>query len=447
MKTRKWKTVLWWLAICFSFFAVDGCQSGSSGIEITHTFSGVTPSATNSTFEIVGTEFPTTETVTPLATVIEDTPDFENLDPTIESTDNSSPPNPMTCLFPDIGLGGQIMDWLWSPNSSHIALVIQPRNGIPSTSIVITIPISENSVVEYPYPLETFIESYGWGEYIDFAWFPDSQELLLVQKFDQGTSFLLGNLDNIDKNPGTLLSEITLPFIVSPAVSPDGHYLAFYGGNNVLKPYLFDFYTNELVKLSEIYYPVTRPVWSSDNQQIAFTVAQPIPGEDYDKENIFRINLNNQEIVQVTDDPECAMNPAWSPNGEKILFEANTTGNRDLFLANSDGQDLENLTLSEAYETQGDWSSQGDRIVFVSHFVEQHISLLGDGSQDIFVMNLADHTLQQLTYTPNQWELLPKWSPSGQYIGFVVTNPDDFTESFVIIDLLDGNQFTLFTID
>ena len=112
--------------------------------------------------------------------------------------------------------------------------------------------------------------------------------------------------------------------------------------------------------------------------------------------------------------------PAWSPDGSKIAFHSDRTGDYEIYVMNADGSGQTNLTLERSSDDFAPtWSPDGTKIAFQSE-------------GDLFVMN-ADGSLQtRLTSGPDV-DLSPDWSPDGSKIAFTggttgyfidVINPD-----------------------
>src|ERR1700682_2706986 len=59
-------------------------------------------------------------------------------------------------------------------------------------------------------------------------------------------------------------------------------------------------------------------------------------------------------------------NPAWSRDGEWIVFTSERHGSADLYRVKPDGTRLEQLTEHPAYDDQAAFSPDGKQIVFVS---------------------------------------------------------------------------------
>ncbi|GEM_PF-104004 len=105
--------------------------------------------------------------------------------------------------------------------------------------------------------------------------------------------------------------------------------------------------------------------------------------------------------------------PVWSPDGTKVLFYSDQTGDREIFTLNADGSGLTQLTKSAGYDEDPDWSPDGTQIVF-------HSARLGKG-QNLFIMN-ADGTKPRAITNDRFKNTTPRWSPRGNEILYSTTS-------------------------
>ena len=68
--------------------------------------------------------------------------------------------------------------------------------------------------------------------------------------------------------------------------------------------------------------------------------------------------------------------PPGRPDGQCIAFESYRDGNRDIYVMNADGSEVERLTDSDAWDESPAWSPDGQRIAFDSE---------RDGRPEIYV--------------------------------------------------------------
>ena len=57
--------------------------------------------------------------------------------------------------------------------------------------------------------------------------------------------------------------------------------------------------------------------------------------------------------------------PAFSPDGQWLVFSSDAAGNQDLYLANRNGEEVVRLTMSTASETQPTWSPDGESVAYI----------------------------------------------------------------------------------
>jgi TolB protein len=95
-------------------------------------------------------------------------------------------------------------------------------------------------------------------------------------------------------------------------------------------------------------------------------------------------------------------NPVWSPDGNKIAFtgtvgfDLNTREN-DIFVMNSDGSNVIQLTAHSGWNTHPVWSPDNRQIAFVSNRYNK--------IDQIFVVNFDGTNLRQLTKSEDAWSL------------------------------------------
>jgi TolB protein len=158
------------------------------------------------------------------------------------------------------------------------------------------------------------------------------------------------------------------------------------------------------------------PDWSPNGQRIVFT-SHPVTDDPIlsNEAEIYLMNPDGTGLQQLTDNTKEERAPAWSPNGDRIVFMCRTgvgTNAFDICVMNADGTEPMQLTHDLAFEGTPTFSPDGTQIVF-----GRNVS----GAQQLFIMN-ADGTDQtQLTSgtrtTPDGLNFLPHWGELRVTVG------------------------------
>ncbi len=142
---------------------------------------------------------------------------------------------------------------------------------------------------------------------------------------------------------------------------------------------------------------------------------------------IYVMNTDGSGLRQLTTGPHADSRPAWSPDGSRIAFaRAGDSSSCGIYAMNADGSGLDRLT-SACGDITPAWSPDGDRIAFGKW-------TLGSLSTGIYVMNADGSGVTQLT--EGLHDEYPAWSPDGRRIAFNHTyepwEGDWFTQIFVM---------------
>ncbi len=137
---------------------------------------------------------------------------------------------------------------------------------------------------------------------------------------------------------------------------------------------------------------------------------------------IAAFNLQAQQIGNPRLNPKMLTNiidayPTLSPDGKKIMFQSQRSGNWEIYVMDADGKNLTRLTDSESSDGPSVWSPDGTKILFSSD--------RDDPTGEIYVMNVDGSDVKRLTNQPGN-DGYAKWSPDGKRIIFssARTTPD-----------------------
>ncbi|MGH9581750.1 MAG: TolB family protein, partial [Bryobacteraceae bacterium] len=148
------------------------------------------------------------------------------------------------------------------------------------------------------------------------------------------------------------------------------------------------------------------PSYSPDGKRIVYRTAGP------NGEGLRIMTLSDRTVSTLTNAYDNF--PNWSRRGDLIVFMREIDGNFEIFTIRPDGTGLKQLTDCRCNEAHPAWSPDGERIVFTSSRMgfKDEALLTGDPQPygEIFVMDKDGTHLEQLT--DNQWEDgAPTWRP------------------------------------
>jgi len=192
-----------------------------------------------------------------------------------------------------------------------------------------------------------------------------------------------------------------------PAWSPDGRQVAYIliGPKNSMHVMNLDG-SGDRVLTPRAQSPI-HPEWTPDGRSILYCTDDDLHPPQKNAAEIYRIDVASGRIETVISGGVNTY-PVPSSDGTKIAFRKMLDTNSEVFVANSDGSGIRNLTNNPAFEGWPAWSPDGKRIAFAGN---------RNGVYQMFVMNSDGSDVRLVANTEGR-ATAPKWSPDGKSIYF-----------------------------
>ena len=176
------------------------------------------------------------------------------------------------------------------------------------------------------------------------------------------------------------------------------------------------------------------------NGKIAFT---HFDGGNEKKSDIYTVSPNGRHLRNLTPNSRAADDsPSWSADGRKIAFWStrkgpdNPTGDQEIFVMNANGSGLRQVTKNKLDDGSPAWSPNGDRLVF-------HRFLGAGAGADLFTVRVNGRGERNLTRSPRIVDSYPVWSPDGREIVFM--RDDSGRENDIATIRPDGSNLRALT--
>jgi Tol biopolymer transport system component/tRNA A-37 threonylcarbamoyl transferase component Bud32 len=125
--------------------------------------------------------------------------------------------------------------------------------------------------------------------------------------------------------------------------------------------------------------------------------------------DIYVMNSDGSDVHQITFDASDDRAPSWSPDGKSLAFKSNLDGDYEIYILDLLNGYRWQVTNNDCNDHSPVWSPDGRQFVFYSDC---------DGNREIYVMNADGENLKQLTITSGIYNWFGVWSPDGKQIAF-----------------------------
>lgn len=223
---------------------------------------------------------------------------------------------------------------------------------------------------------------------------------------------------------------------ISPSISPDGKYIAFFSEKDLftLDLFLADAEKGKIIKklssvvrndeIDDYSFIESSGTWSPDGRKFAFVVFSK------GKNKLAILDVKKQRITDNFEIPGVASfaNPAWSPDGDRIVVSGMVNGITDLYLFTPSTNEVVKLTDDFTGDLHPAWSSDGKYIVF-----SKEKANLGENQKNysfnIAILSVENKSVEILNVFRDAQNMNPVFSSDDRNIYFL-SDADGFRNLF-----------------
>ncbi len=214
------------------------------------------------------------------------------------------------------------------------------------------------------------------------------------------------------------------PETVAATPAPQGTFFLSLEESGYFHLFAYSPQTLPLARLTSDAWDDITPALSPDGHWLAFSSRR---NSYWD---LYLLDLGGGGLLRLTDTPEYDAAPSWSPDGAFISYESYVNGNMDIFIRSvtNPGQAPIQLTQDPATDISPAWSplGNGNQIAFISN---------RSGEPEVWIADLRPAVkFANVSNDPRAIEAHPAWSPDGSRLAWAATDPDSGLSNIYIWD-------------
>jgi eukaryotic-like serine/threonine-protein kinase len=162
-----------------------------------------------------------------------------------------------------------------------------------------------------------------------------------------------------------------------------------------------------------------QPDWSPDGNKIVFVspcqTKSQLTGksEPYSGSGLFIFTIENKQVIPIPSQPGGDFDPSWSPDGNQIAYTSNQNKYPQIYLYDVNSDTTSQLTNTTGANRQPAWSPDGAKLAFSSN---------RSGSLQIWIMEKDGSNAKPFSIQNNGAAFTPDWSPDGKSLVYSQTN-------------------------
>jgi Tol biopolymer transport system component len=214
---------------------------------------------------------------------------------------------------------------------------------------------------------------------------------------------------------------------VGPALSSNGRWLAFFSSRSIFSMdlYLADGESGRIARrltsrsvnphFSSVQFIHSAGAWDQSEQRLAIATVAAGQAALAIYDGVPDAAHRELPIAEVDE----IFNPTWGPTSDTIAFTGSSGGLTDLYVYDMSTSVLRRLTNDAFAELQPAWSPDGQRIAFVTDRFSTDLHELSIGDYQLAVFDFAQGTVEQLPKLSQGNSFNPQWSPDGTMLYFL----------------------------
>lgn len=186
--------------------------------------------------------------------------------------------------------------------------------------------------------------------------------------------------------------------------------------------YLVNSDSSGLQQITNLVDGACQPAWSPDGQRMVIVSPCKSKLDIYKGTSLFLINADGGGVTPLASMPGGDFDPAWSPDGKRIAFSSVRDGDlAHIYIYDLETNKATRLTTASTYDHRPAWSPDGKMIVFESTRM---------GKPQIYTIELDTGKEREFTMLDTQDDHSPNWAPDGQVIAFHNNNHEIIVKQY-----------------